>query len=171
RWLTAGGTIVAIGTSAEFFTKKSGFLNSQLLTNPESDTSEAAKTLSYAERTDFYGKQRVPGAALNATVDGTHPLAYGVKEEVYTLKFGATALKPDRGLMSVGRYATDSEKLLAAGYASAKNLDALAGNTWAGVRPYGRGRIVYFMDNPHYRMFWRGPSRMMQNAVMIVPGM
>ncbi|MEO0732739.1 MAG: M14 family zinc carboxypeptidase [Bacteroidota bacterium] len=171
RWLSGGGTLVAIGTSAEFFTEKSGFLNNQLLTNPESDTSEATKTLSYAERTDYFGKQRVPGAALNATVDGTHPLGFGVKDEVYSLKFGATALAPDQGLQSVGRYATDAEALLAAGYASEKNLAALAGNTWAGVRSFGRGRIVYFMDNPHYRMFWRGPSRMMQNAVMIVPGM
>jgi hypothetical protein len=39
----------------------------------------------------------------------------------------------------------------------------------ASVLPVGAGRIVYLVDNPHYRMFWRGASRMLQNAIMMVP--
>ncbi|WP_273445653.1 M14 family zinc carboxypeptidase [Neolewinella agarilytica] len=171
RWLTNGGTLVSIGSSAEFFTKRSGFLKQQEIVSPDRDTSQESKQLSYSERTDYFGKQRIPGSALNATIDVSHPLAFGMKPEVYTLKFGSNSLKPDLRLQTVGRYATDASQLLASGYASPKNLASLAGNTWAGVRPYGSGRIVYFLDNPHYRMFWRGPSRMMQNAVMIVPGM
>lgn len=171
NWLNDGGTLIAIGSSAEFFTNESGFLKGQKVLKPAQDTSAEKDVLAYADRTDYFGKQRVPGAALNATLDVTHPLAFGLKPEVYTLKFGANSLKPNVGMHSVGRYVTDAKQLLASGYAAAPNLTALAGNTWAGVRPFGQGQIVYFMDNPHYRMFWRGPSRMMQNAVMIVPGM
>jgi hypothetical protein len=171
RWLTAGGTLVAIGSSAEFFTEQSGFLKGQKLDRPDRDTSEKAANLAYRNRTDYFGKQRIPGTALNASIDVSHPLAFGVKEDVYTLKFGNSALTPDVSLQSVGRYAPDAEELLAAGYASTDNLEHLAGKTWCGMRTFGRGKIVYFIDNPHYRMFWRGPSRMMQNAVMIVPGM
>ena len=171
RWMDAGGTLVAVGRSAEFFTEQSGFLDDQPLSSPAKPDPAAAATLRYDERTDFYGKRRVPGSALNATVDTSHPLAFGVKPQVYTLRFGTTALEPTASLHSVGRYADDAAALLAGGYAARANLDSLAGKTWAGVRPLGRGKLVYFMDNPHYRMFWRGPSRMMQNAVMIVPGM
>jgi hypothetical protein len=173
EWLSAGGTLVAIGSSAEFFTKESGFLNPQEVSKPEATDEDkaAAAALNYDERTDYYGKQRIPGAALNATVDVSHPLAWGVKSEVFTLKFGNRSLTPEAKLESVGRYVSEADDLLAAGYASRPNLDSLAGQTWAGVRSVGQGRIVYFMDNPHYRMFWRGPSRMMQNAVMVVPGM
>jgi len=170
-WLNGGGTLIAIGSSAEFFTAGSGFLKTQKISKPEVAEDSLAAALNYDERTDFFGKQRIPGSALNATVDVTHPLAYGVKSEVYTLKFGNHALTPNGKLQSVGRYASDADDLLAAGYAARSNLDALAGKTWAGVRPFGQGKIVYFMDNPHYRMFWRGPSRMMQNAVMLLPGM
>ena len=170
-WLSAGGTIVAIGSSAEFFTKGSGFQTPQEISKPKDNDELAAASLKFDERTDFYGKKRIPGSALNATIDISHPLAFGVKPEVYTLKFGNKALVPDANLQSVGRYLADPEDLLAAGYASQPNLDSLAGKTWAGVRRFGRGQVVYFMDNPHYRMFWRGPSRMMQNAVMVVPGM
>lgn len=170
-WLSAGGTIVAIGASAEFFTKGSGFQTPQEISKPKEEDKAAAAALNFDERTDYFGKKRIPGSALNASVDITHPLAFGVKSQVYTLKFGANALVPDADLQSVGRYVAEPGSLLASGYASRPNLDSLAGKTWAGVRSFGRGQIVYFMDNPHYRMFWRGPSRMMQNAVMVVPGM
>jgi len=35
----------------------------------------------------------------------------------------------------------------------------------------GDGQIVFLVDNTQYRMFWRGPSRMLQNAAMIVPAL
>ena len=169
-WISAGGTLVTVGSTAEFFTDATEF-NDQEVLSPGRDTSREAASLTYAERTAYFGKQNVPGTALNATVDVTHPLGFGLKPQVYTLKFGSSALVPATELQSVGRYAADSTALLAAGYASQPNLDRLAGNTWAGVRTLGQGKIVYLLDNPHYRMFWRGPSRLMQNAVMIVPGM
>ncbi|THH41366.1 M14 family metallopeptidase [Neolewinella litorea] len=169
-WISAGGTLITVGSTAEFFTAQRDFTDQRLI-EPGKDTSETAAQLTFAERTDYYGKKNIPGSALNATLDITHPLAYGLKPEVYTLKFGSTALAPAAGLQSVGRYVADSTQLLAAGYAPGESLNLLAGNTWAGVRTIGRGKLVYLLDNPHYRMFWRGPSRLMQNAVMIVPGM
>ncbi|WP_116124275.1 M14 family zinc carboxypeptidase [Lewinella sp. IMCC34183] len=169
-WISAGGTLVTVGESSEFFTADRKFTDQQLVT-PSRDTSAAAANLTYQERTDYYGKKNVPGTALRASLDTTHPLAFGMKDEVYTLKFGSTALQPAAGLQSVGRYIPDTTNLLAAGYAPEESLDLLAGTTWAGVRSIGQGQIVYLIDNPHYRMFWRGPSRLMQNAVMLVPGM
>ena len=169
QWVQAGGTLVLVGSSAEFFTEDRKFNDQRLLT-PAKDTSARAASLTFAERTDYYGKKNVPGSAMRATIDTTSPLGYGLKPEVYTLKFGNTALAPMADLQSVGRYASDSTALLAGGYADGQSLGNLAGNTWAGVRTLGRGQVVYLLDNPHYRMFWRGPSRLMQNAVMIVPG-
>jgi hypothetical protein len=170
NWITAGGTLIAVGESAAFFTAANTFTDQRLL-RPERDTSAEAATLTYAERTEYFGKQNVPGTALHASLDTTHPLAFGMKPEVYTLKFGSESLRPMANLQSVGRYATSPDELLAAGYAGQDNLERLAGNTWAGVRQIGRGKLVYLLDNPHFRMFWRGPSRLMQNAVMLVPGM
>ena len=170
EWVEAGGTLVAIGSSAEFFTNGNGFTDQELVA-ARRDTSAAAARLDFAERTTYFGQQRVPGSAVRSTVDLTHPLGFGLKPEVYSLSFGGDALKPSAALQSVVRYADDPAKLLAAGYADSTNLERLAGNTAAGVRQIGRGQVVYLIDNPHYRMFWRGPSRLMQNAVMIVPGM
>ena len=170
EWIRGGGTLVTVGESAAFFTAETEFNDQEVIGSPE-DTTEASRLLTYAERTTYYGQKNVPGSALRASLDITHPLAFGMQPEVYTLKFGDQSLKPDAGLQTVGRYNPDTSALVAAGYVPAAAADNLAGNTWAGVRTLGEGKIVYLIDNPHYRMFWRGPSRLMQNAVMIVPGM
>jgi hypothetical protein len=134
------------------------------------DSSEAAKYLAFEDREDYYGKKRIPGTALNGHIDHSHPLGFGVDPMVYTLKFGNDGLKPDASLQNVGYYHQDPKELAVAGYASEENLKHLAGTSFAGVVDVGQGKIVFLVDNPHYRMFWRGPSRMMQNAVMLLPG-
>ncbi len=170
-WVKDGGTLVATESSAKFFLKgksKSGFTNAELKKVPE-DSSEAIKYLPYDQREDYFGKKRIPGAALNGKIDITHPLAFGMKDEVYSLKFGTDAILPSDSIQTVGYYHKDAAELLVAGYASQENLSHLAGMTFAGVVPVGEGKIVLLIDNTQYRGFWRGPSRMMQNAVMQVP--
>lgn len=169
-WLRSGGVLIAHESAAGFFTKdQSGMTNVALRAVP-GDTTGAADYLPYVERRDYYGKKRIPGSALNARIDVTHPLAFGMKEEVYGLKFGTTAMEPSNDLQSVGYYQQNPESLLVAGYASPENLEHLAGGTWAGVVNVGRGKVVLLADNTQYRAFWRGPSRLMQNAVMLLPG-
>ena len=170
RWVSGGGVIVATESAAAFFTaKQSKFTNVKLVASSR-DSSETAKYLPYADRRDYNGKKRIPGSALNGKIDITHPLAFGVQPEVYSLKLSLDALEPDANMQTVGYYDKDVTNLLTAGYASEENLERLNGKTFAGVVPVGRGKVVLLPDNTHYRMFWRGPSRMMQNAVMLLPG-
>jgi len=169
-WVQSGGVLIANEGAAGFFTKdQSEFTDVELKESPE-DSSEVAKYLPFNERRDYYGKKRIPGSALTAKLDTTHPLAYGMNPELYSLKFGNTGMKPSTDLETVGHYAKDKDNLLVAGYASDENLEHLAGTTFAGVVNMGRGKVVFLADNTQYRMFWRGPSRLMQNAVMLLPG-
>lgn len=169
-WVRRGGVIVATESAANFFTKKaSGFTNVELKKTGK-DSSEQVKYLDYKDRQDYFGKKRIPGTAMNAKVDNSHPLAFGVDDQVYTLKFGTDAFQPSSELQTVGYYDKDAVALPVAGYASEENLKHLAGGSFAGVVNVGQGKVVFLLDNTQYRMFWRGPSRMMQNAVMLIPG-
>jgi hypothetical protein len=134
------------------------------------DSSETAKYLSYDQEEDYYGKKRIPGTALKAKIDVTHPLAFGMKKDLYTLKFGNASLVPEPGFHTVGYYDKNPSNLLVAGYASKDNLNQLAGGAFAGVKDMGAGKVVFLVDNTQYRMFWLGPTRMMINAVMQLPG-
>lgn len=168
-WIEAGGTLILTEDATEFFSKeKSKVANVEFVTSPK-DSSQEAKYLSYSERTDYYGKKRIPGSAFHSSIDVSHPLGFGLKPELYSLSFGDKPLKPSNTLESVGIYHKDPDQLLVSGYASSDNLKTLAGHSWAGVARLGQGKIVYLVDNTQYRMFWRGPSRMMQNAVMLLP--
>ncbi|MEM8909866.1 MAG: peptidase M14, partial [Bacteroidota bacterium] len=170
-WIGRGGILVATESAASFFTSKRSKLTPVKLLEVKKDSSEVALYLPYGERTDYYGKKRIPGAALNAQLDTSHPLAFGMEKELYTLKFGHLALQPHPDFQTVGHYVKEAEELLVAGYAAEANLQHLAGKSFAGVWPMGKGKVVFLMDNTQYRMFWRGPSRMMQNAVMLLKGM
>ncbi|MEL7222325.1 MAG: peptidase M14, partial [Bacteroidota bacterium] len=168
RWVEQGGTIIALENAASFFSEKYKFGSINVL-KAAPDTSEAAKYLAFGERESYRGLRRIPGSALRTEIDTTHPLAFGVKPETFGLKLNTNALLPDAGLESVGIYHRDPTQLLTAGYANQANLERLSGKTFAGVQRIGNGSIVHLVDNPHYRMFWRGNSRMMQNAAFMLP--
>lgn len=169
-WVQNGGTIIATESAARFFTKENSKITEVEMKKSPKDSSDAINYLKYADREDYFGKRRVPGSAINAKIDVTNPLAFGLKKDLYTLKFGNDGLVPSDKFQTVGYYEKDAGKMLVAGYASKENMEHLKGLSFAGVAPIGEGKIVYFIDNTQYRMFWLGPSRMMQNAAMILPG-
>ena len=169
-WISAGGVLIGTESAADFLTKKAAGLTTVELIKAPKDSTEYAKFIPFADRRDYHGKKNIPGAALNGTLDTSNPLAFGMTSDVYSLKFGSNALKPSAGFQTVGRYAP-YPNLLVSGYAASDNLKRMAGNAFAGVQPMGQGKVVLLLDNTQYRMFWRGPSRMMQNAVMLVGGM
>ena len=91
-------------------------------------------------------------------------------DKLYSLKFSTNGLKPNDSFSTVGYYVKDGEPVLASGYASQENQRNAAGMAFAAVQNVGRGKVVHLLDNTQYRMFWVGPSRMMQNAVMLLSG-
>lgn len=170
EWVQNGGTLIATESAAAFFTKGNSEITEVEMKKSPKDSSDELNYLKYKDREDYFGKRRVPGSAMNSTVDTSNPLAFGLKSNLYTLKFGNDGLMPSGKFQTVGYYEKDPNKMLVAGYASKENLEHLAGLSFAGVATMGEGKIVYLIDNTQYRMFWLGPARMMQNAVMILPG-
>lgn len=168
-WISSGGTLIATESASSFFTHGNSQIGTVKTIKNHIDSSEVAKYLPYKERTDYYGKKRIPGSAMSTHVDTTNPLAFGLKKHLYSLSFGGKNLIPSNQLQSVAYYDKNPNQLLISGYAPAEKLSQLSGTTVAGVERLGRGKIVHLVDNTQYRMFWRGPSRMMQNAVMLLP--
>ena len=127
-----------------------------------------AKTVSFDKREDYFGKKRIPGSALMSQIDISNPLAFGMEPTLHTLKQDLSSFLPANGLQTVGTYHTDVSKLLTGGYAPKEALKHLSGKSFAGIMPMGSGKVVFLLDNTQFRMFWRGPSRMIQNAVMLL---
>lgn len=174
NWVEAGGTLVATEGTAAFFSKDQSGFTPVALVQEEKDSEETVSGIDpeaytrYEAREDSSGLKRIPGAALLGMVDESHPLAFGVGNQVYSLKFSDDALVPSTNWQTVGYYSKDPESLLISGYASQENLKKLSGHAFAGVAEMGSGKVVFLLDNTQYRMFWVGPARFMQNAVMLL---
>jgi hypothetical protein len=177
-WVQRGGTLVATEEAAAFLTNsKSGFTSVELAQKEqekeevEEDAIDPEAFTTYAAREDTSGLKRIPGSAFKGHIDNTNPLAFGIPDRLYSLKFDDEALMPSTDWQLVGYYDKDPEEVMAAGYASQENRELAAGKGFAGVQKMGDGKVVFLLDNTQYRMFWVGPSRMMQNAVMLLHDM
>lgn len=178
-WVELGGTLVATEGTATFFSKdQSGFTNVELVKeDEESEDEESTSEIDpeaytrYEAREDTSGLKRIPGAAFQGMIDDSHPLAFGIGNQLYSLKFSDDAFIPSTDWQTVGYYSKDPETLLASGYASQENINKVSGHAFAGVDEMGSGKVVFLLDNTQYRMFWVGPARLMQNAVMLLHDM
>ena len=176
-WVSGGGVLVGLERAAEWLSKDESGLTAVTMRkgldaqkDSTDDDSEEAY-LRYEDREKHGGLKRIPGAAFRGVIDESHPLAFGMKSHVFSLKQQATAIEPDKKFQLVGYYDKDAESVLASGYASPEQKKRLAGAGFAAVQTMGSGKIVLLVDNTQYRYFWIGPSRLLINAAMLLPGM
>jgi hypothetical protein len=111
----------------------------------------------------------IPGSIFKATLDRTHWLTFGYQRDQLPVFLETSSLfKPsEKGANPVAFAGTD---LLLSGWSWPKNTEAhLQNSVWAAVETVGNGRVVLFAGNPVYRGFWRGPARLLTNAVLFGP--
>lgn len=160
-WVEGGGTLIlteeAVQWSARNGISTVGF---KRLRSPADSTRE----LSYVDREQIEGAQRMSGAIFVAEIDAAHPLAYG-----YT-KGKLSLFKANKVFMEKSRnpYATPfyyKEKPLQSGWASRENLDGIKNSAAVVVNTLGSGRVINIGDNPNFRGFWLGGSKLFMNAI------
>ena len=108
----------------------------------------------------------VPGSIFRATLDMTHWLTLGYQRRslpvmVQGSRMLAASTNGDNPVAFVG------DSLLLAGFAWPENTERLLQKTiWAATERQGRGQVVMFADDPLFRAFWRGPARLLTNAIL-----
>ncbi len=120
--------------------------------------------MTYVDREQIDGAQQIAGAIFGADVDLTNPLAYGYNQKTISL------FKANRVFMekSKNAYATPfyyGSKPLQSGWVSKQNEDAIKNSAAVLVNTVGSGRIINIADNPNFRAFWLGSSKLFLNAL------
>jgi hypothetical protein len=178
EWVESGGAIIAIGEAVDLLARREVGLAT--LAHVGGDTTAARDTTISDSRqsgpplvsaTAAGGRQPafIPGSIFRATLDRTHWLTYGYEQDqLPVLLETSTLFKPSaRGANPVVFAGPD---LLLSGWAWPRNTERLLENTvWAAVESVGSGSVVLFAGNPVYRGFWRGPARLLTNAVLFAP--
>ena len=160
RWARNGGVLIAQG-DANAWTTAQGFNDITLKKNTYKDP---AAFRNYDTRQEVTGAQYIPGAIFQTRLDRTHPIGYGIKGSMIPVFREGTRMfeKPSNPFSAPVTY---TDKPLLAGYISKNNEDLLKGSASVICNNYGAGQVIAFSDNPNFRAFWFGTSKLFMNAV------
>jgi hypothetical protein len=158
-WVQAGGTLIVLEEAVQWAAQNG--LTSVTFKKPKEDS---AKQRPYAEREYRTGAQQMYGAIFRAAIDLTHPLAYGYNYPFVDL-FKANSVYPEKNKNPYSNPFVYGDKSLQSGYATKENLDAVKNTAAVLVNSSGNGRVISIADNPNFRAFWLGGTKLFLNAI------
>lgn len=163
-WLNTGGTLVVIKGANKFLREKDVEI-SKIKPWEAPKKKDDDKAPPAAER---YNDLRVPGATFRTAINERSYLTFGLPRSPFVLIEGTSVLLPVSHLVdNVVTIAKD--KPLVAGVAWNESIERLKGSAYLVNEPYGKGQVITFADDPHFRLFWRGTLPLFMNAVLYSP--
>jgi hypothetical protein len=188
-WVSAGGTIVALGDAVSFLGNSRVELMELVQENAlrEPDEKKPAEKDKESGRvpgtaitslTDFEKNTRaaielpddVPGAIARARTRPDYWLTAGMGDVVYTMVEGRAIYAPlraDKGINAV--YYDAADRLVASGYLWAENRKQLAFKPLVVSGTSGRGIVVGFTQDPTFRGIEDGMNMLLLNAIFRGP--
>ncbi|PYQ62069.1 MAG: hypothetical protein DMF58_02790, partial [Acidobacteria bacterium] len=161
-WVRGGGTIVAVKGASAFLRDKDVEISKLKPWEPPKKKDE---TTPAEER---YNEYRIPGAAFRTTMNDHSFLTFGVTHSPFALIEGTEALLPvAHKVDNIVTIVKDNP--LVSGVAWPESIDRMKGAVYMVSEPYGRGQVITFADEPHFRLFWRGTLPLFMNAVLYAP--
>lgn len=160
-WVQAGGTLI-LTEEAITWAQQNGINNVSF--KRAKSPADSTKRLPYHSREQIEGAQQISGAVLGAEADLTHPLAFGYTSSTISL------FKANRVFMEKSKnpYATPfyyGNNPMQSGWVSTLNTEAIRNSAAVVVNTVGNGRVINIADNPNFRAFWLGGSKLFMNAV------
>jgi len=164
-WVLSGGILVAQKRAAEW---AEGLVFSDIVENEADEANESteqeAERRAYSDFTKDHARNVIGGAIVQAEVDLSHPLSFGLqREKLPLLRNGTSVLaRPKSSYASVAVY---SKVPLLSGYVGDKRLAEFAGRDAVVADRVGKGLVVRLADNPVFRGYWYGSQRLLFNAL------
>ncbi|HYS53710.1 MAG TPA: M14 family metallopeptidase [Thermoanaerobaculia bacterium] len=164
-WLRNGGTIVAIKGASTFLRDKDVEISKLKPWEPPKKKDDD-KTPAEERYNDY----RIPGATFRTTMNDRSYLTFGVTRPPYVLIEGAR----EEALLPVAHRVDNivtivKDNPLVSGVAWPESIDRMKGSVYMVSEPYGRGQVITFADEPHFRLFWRGTLPLFMNAILYSP--
>jgi hypothetical protein len=164
QWVQEGGTIVAVKGASVFLREKDVEISKLKVWEPPKKA-EDKDAPPPAER---YNDFRIPGSAFRTTMNERSFLTFGVPRAPAVLIEGTTAFLPLAKRVD-NILTVDAKEPLISGVAWTESLDRIKGSVYVTSEPSGRGQVITFADDPHFRLFWRGTLPIFLNAVLYSP--
>jgi len=160
-WVQNGGTLICMEDAVQW-AAQNGITNISFKKIPAAIDSSLA--LPYASKNDREGSQQNYGGIFRAGIDLTHPLFYGYQQPYIDL-FKAGKTFPEKSKNPYANPAIYANAPLQSGYISKENYAAIKNSAAVVVSTVGSGRVISIADNPNFRAFWLGGTKLMMNAL------
>lgn len=171
-WVSGGGKVIAIGGATRHFVDDDNFSLQSDVDGEKSKEDAVNKQADLAARYNHYSDRErksisnyVPGAVVKLKMDPTHPLAFGMGSEYFSLRTSSTRFPHQTDVSNVGIIEDDP---MVVGFMGASIKNKLQNTMVFGVEEKGRGQIIYLVDNPLFRGFWYNGLKLFCNALFLV---
>ncbi len=159
RWVQAGGTLVAMGSSIRWASER-GLSVARFKRMPL----DTIRQLPYAQSEQIRRAQLIVGAIFQTHADLTHPLLYGYKADRLSV-FKDNTLFLEKAKDPFASPLVYTAKPLISGFVSAPNERLIHNSPAIVINALGSGRVIGMVDNPNFRAFWYGTNKLFLNAL------
>lgn len=163
KWMRNGGTLIAIGNALRSFADKDGF---SLKVKKSAEKDKEDNLTSFADRERKSVANLITGSIFTSKIDSTHPLGFGYDSNYFSLKLSSTSYQYLAKGINVGYF--DQMTKNVSGYAGSEAIKNVPKSLMLGEESFGKGSIVYMVDNPLFRSFWENGKLFMANAVFLL---
>jgi len=166
-YLRQGGKIISIENAAEQLASGDfGFSLKETKDGSSTDsTTDYSLLKKYGQRDRDYLKNSIPGAIYKLELDNSHPLAFGYPDFYFTLKQNMDLYNYMKDGWNVGVLKKSN---YTSGFVGSTLKPKLIDGTLIGATGFGRGNIIFFADDPLFRLFWQNGKLLFANAVFLV---
>jgi hypothetical protein len=167
-WVRDGGTIVAINNANKFLRDKEVEISKLKPWEAPKAKKEKDDEKDSPKEGERYNEYRIPGSAFRTTMNERSYLTFGLPRPPAVLIEGTQAYQPVSHTVD-NIVMIEKNDALISGVAWPESLNKIKGAAYMVAEPFGRGQVITFADEPHFRSFWRGTLPLFLNAVLYSP--
>jgi hypothetical protein len=159
-WVQQGGTLILIRNAVSWAIQNK-LIDEQI--KKYEDKKETVR-MDFADAADYQGSRAIGGSIFMTDLDITHPLGFGyTSRSVPVWRNHNIFLESSKN--PVNTVAKMTATPLLSGYIHPTNLDKIKNSPSLMVSTIGQGRAILFLDDPNFRGYWYGTSKMFFNAL------
>ncbi len=167
KWIESGGCLLAFRKAINFCNNM-GWIKVQ---KKAADQRSKAKVY-FENMAQARGAEVIGGAIFNTEIDLAHPLFYGYNTtNLPVFKRGTQFYEPTENRIATPmKYTVDP---VMSGYTSKRNAQFASEAAAITCHGLGAGRVIAMVDNPNFRGYWLGGSKLFANALFfndLIPG-
>jgi hypothetical protein len=159
-WVQQGGTLILVRNAVSWAVQNK--LVDEVI--KKDDDKKETTRMDFADIFDYQGSRAIGGSIYMTDLDITHPLGFGyTSRSLPVWRNHSIFIEPSKNPVNTVAKMTASPLL--SGYVHPANLEKIKNSPSLMVSAMGQGRAILFLDDPNFRGYWYGTSKLFFNAL------